>query len=220
MKAWVFDMDDTLYPEHAYARSGLRHVGDYLQRELGVANAAQRLLAVLDSGVRGRIFDVVLEEAGLDAGIIGDLVRLYREHLPQIALYPDARAVLDDLAGSSPLALITDGPRVCQRRKIEALQLHRWFEVMVVTDEAGRDRWKPHPWGYQAVEQALGVDGSQCVYLGDNPTKDFITAKSRGWVTVRVDRGDRLNPSTAPSAQHEAAFVVGDLTEAMSLNIG
>lgn len=212
MTVVVFDMDDTLFPEHAYARSGLAHVGAFLETEHGVQDAAARLLAVLETGVRGRIFNVILEEEGMGTELIPELVRRYRHHSPRISLYPEAPGVLDQLKGNSPLALITDGPKVCQRAKIAALALERWFDPILVTDEAGREHWKPHPWAYQTVEAHFGVAGHACVYIGDNPTKDFVTARARGWNTVRVDRGDRLNPCEVPDEAHEAAHVVADLS--------
>ena len=137
----VFDLDDTLYPERSYARSGLRHVGAYLSEAHGITDASDRLVALMEAGVRGRIFNAVLEKEGLSMALVPELVARYRAHLPAIALYPDALATLGRLRGSFELALITDGPAVCQRQKLRALELERWFTPALVTDEAGRDRY-------------------------------------------------------------------------------
>jgi len=214
----VFDLDDTLFPEHDYALSGLRYVGRYLEQAHGLSGAAERLVRALESGARGRIFNAVLAEYGLApariSALIPGLVERYRAHPPDIRLYPEAPAVLAALRGRFPLALITDGPAICQRAKLAALALD--LDQVIVTDELGRAFWKPHPLPYQRVEERFGVPGAGCCYIGDNPTKDFVTARARGWRTARVDRGDRLNPSAAPSDDHEARWVVGNLTEALT----
>ena len=40
LRAVVFDLDDTLYPEHAYARGGYRAVAAWGEERLGLPRAA------------------------------------------------------------------------------------------------------------------------------------------------------------------------------------
>ena len=57
----AFDLDDTLYPERAFVRSGFRVVSDYLLRS-GIVNRRlfSDLEAAFESGIRGRTFNHVL----------------------------------------------------------------------------------------------------------------------------------------------------------------
>ena len=211
MIAVTFDLDDTLMSERAYAHSGLRHVGALIEARHGAQGAGERLVAILESGVRGSVFDAYFAEMGLERGEIPSLVRAYREHLPDVRLYPDAPPVLDALRGWVFLALITDGPAVCQRAKLAALGVAPRFDHVLVTDERGPDAWKPHPWSYAAVAEASGCAPDRCVYIGDNPKKDFVTPRALGWRTVRVCRPDRLHDHAVPDAAHEAEVVAAGL---------
>ena len=191
MIAVAFDLDDTLMSERAYAHSGLRHVGGLLEARHGVVGAGARLVAILESGVRGSVFDAYFAEVGLDRAEIPELVRAYRAHAPDVRLYDDAAPLLDALRGRVFLALITDGPAVCQRAKLAALDLAPRFDLVLVTDERGADAWKPHPWSYARVAEAAGCPPDRCVYVGDNPTHDIDPCNQEGWTTVRIRRSGR-----------------------------
>src|SRR5262249_677416 len=134
-----------------------------------------------------------LRRHGLEASLneVRRAVSLYRTHWPCIQLAPDAIAALHALAARSSveLALLTDGFAVTQWSKIEALGLRRWLRQMVVTDDLGPDRvyWKPHPRAFQWL-QGEGRSADACVYVADNPRKDFDAPARLGWRTIRLCR--------------------------------
>jgi len=199
----VLDIDDTLYLERDYAASGFSAVGAHLNSaEFGPAACA-----ALERGVRGRIFNEVLDELSLDlpVGGVGELVQVYREHTPKIELLADARAAIETWSGRGLLAAITDGPLSSQRAKAEALGLARWCCPVVFTAELGEGRGKPHPAAYLKVETDLGLRPDQCIYIADNPAKDFITPNERGWTTLRVRRPRSLHEAvdSGPDVQWE-----------------
>lgn len=191
----VLDIDDTLYLERDYAASGFRAVG----RHLGQPRFAEAAVAALERGVRGSIFDEVLEELGIDPGPggIGELVGVYRGHPPEIELLEDARARIEDWSQRAKLAVITDGPLASQEAKAGALGLHDWCSPIIYTAKLGEGRGKPHPAAFLQVEAALGLDPSDCAYIADNPAKDFVTPSARGWTTVRVRRPGSLHEAVA-----------------------
>jgi len=200
VQAVVFDLDDTLYPEHQFVAGGFREVSSYL-RQAGLAQA-DLFPALWDRfrrGVRGSIFDEVLAEAGLapDRQLVAELVAVYRAHRPAIALYPDADALLCRAFGSKRLGLLTDGPAQVQQSKVQALDIAALFDVLVCTDALGRQYWKPHPAGYQCIMDQLGLAGPECLYVGDNPLKDFAGARSLAWHTAHIHRDDGIYCSAA-----------------------
>jgi putative hydrolase of the HAD superfamily len=191
----VLDIDDTLYLERDYAASGFAAVAAHLDcPEFGPAACA-----ALERGVRGRIFNEVLTQLGLKppSGGIGELVRVYREHKPTIALLEDARTAIEEWSERGLLAAITDGPLASQQAKAHALGLAQWCRPIVFTAELGEGRGKPHPAAYIKVETVLGLRPDQCVYIADNPSKDFITPNERGWTTLRVRRPRSLHEAEA-----------------------
>src|SRR5262245_8923381 len=110
--AIVLDIDDTLYLERDYVRSGFEAVGRYARRELRIEDFADRAWAAFESGTRGTIFDDVLNDcvARADDALITELVARYRTHTPTIGLVDDARDALGRWHGTVALAAVTDGP--------------------------------------------------------------------------------------------------------------
>ena len=86
------------------------------------------------------------------------------------------------------LGIITDGPAIAQKKKLEALEAFQDFDKIIVTDELGRDYWKPNGKSFQLMARDLGVDYREMVYVGDNPEKDFYRQKIYPIHTVRVER--------------------------------
>lgn len=215
-RAVVFDLDDTLYLESDYAGSGFVAVGEWAKAELGLSDFADRCRRAFASGERGRVFDAALAAAGRssDRATIAAMVEVYRHHEPDIALASDASAWLDALPEDTGIALVTDGYREAQARKIAALGLaDRGFAPIVITDRWGRDFWKPHPRAFETVADELGLAGSDLAYVADNPAKDFIAPRRLGWRTVQIARSGRVHHSEPPSPDHRADTVIATLDD-------
>jgi putative hydrolase of the HAD superfamily len=188
--AIVLDIDDTLYLERDYVRSGFEAVGRWAQTELGIKEFGTLAWAAFEAGARGRIFDEVLKscKSPYDEEIITEMVARYRDHSPDIAMAADARSALERWHGTLALAAITDGPLPSQQAKTTALQLGQWIPLVVFTATLGNGKGKPHPAAFELVQKTLAVSGERCVYVADNPSKDFVAPKQLGWRTVRVRR--------------------------------
>jgi putative hydrolase of the HAD superfamily len=198
--AIVLDIDDTLYLERDYVRSGFDAVDRWARHELGIEDFGPRAWAWFEAGQRDTIFDQVLRDCGrpADDAVVTELVARYRTHSPSISLVPDARAALERWTGTVEMAAVTDGPVSSQQAKSRALELDRWIAPVVYTAELGHGLGKPHPAAFELVQESLGVDGKRCVYVADNPAKDFEGPKALGWRTVRVRRHLGLH-ADAPS---------------------
>lgn len=185
----VLDVDDTLYLERSYVRSGFLAVGDLVAAERGIDGVGATLWDGFVDGVRGDAFDRALIAHGIDPepGLIADLVGHYRRHRPTIELLEDAARLIDRLRGRAT-GVITDGPAVSQRAKVDALGLPSILGEIIVTSELGDGFAKPHPRAYQQVESVYGAAPRRCWYIGDNPAKDFVTPLERGWTAVRIRR--------------------------------
>ena len=196
IKAVIFDLDDTLYPERAYAFSGFAAVAAAFEDQLGdPAGAEARMGELFDSEHRSRVFDALLTERGLPEDpelIIKHMIQIYRTHRPDISLYPDADAALTHMRGRFKLGLITDGLSESQWAKIDALKLRSRFGEIVVTSELGPDCAKPHPRAFELMTDRLGIEPTGCVYVADNPAKDFIAANALGWLSIQIIRPDGI----------------------------
>lgn len=200
--ALVFDLDDTLCLERDFAHSGYAAVGAWLAQSHGIEGFAARCRALLAAGERRAIFDRALAASGLAGAqipeLVPELIARYRAHAPRISLCPDARRCLD--RHGPGLALITDGFEATQRAKIAALDLPRWCDLIIPTGQWGADFFKPHPRAFLAVEAARA--GRRCVYIGDNAAKDFLTPNRRGWLSIALERPERMHPGPPPGPDH------------------
>jgi putative hydrolase of the HAD superfamily len=186
---FVFDLDDTLYLERQFVRSGFDAVGAHVQERFGISDFAARAARVFRHGDRSRVFDALVGHYGLDAGLIPSLVALYRDHDPQIALAPDVARWLQRHRHSHRIAVITDGTAGTQMNKLRALKLDNGdIAPIICTDRWGRDFWKPHPRSFEHVADHYRVPGRHCVYIADNPAKDFIAPRALGWRTIQIVR--------------------------------
>ncbi len=217
----LFDLDDTLYPEVEFVRSGFRAVAATLSQQAGLP--VDRVVGALDRALvqhgRGRTFDHALTELGLPATTdgIARLVQVYREHVPRLSLHPDAARLLGRLAARSiPMGLVTDGDPSVQRRKVAALGLGSVFRALVYTWDRGSECQKPHPSGFLEALAQLGVAPCQALYVGDNPTKDFQGARRVGLLTVRVRRGAHRDLEAALGCEPDAEIASLDSLESVA----
>jgi len=221
IKIIVFDLDDTLYPERQFAESGFRAVSTWLKSS-GITEKElfPEMWRQFCEGTRGTVFNDVLKGAGIvpEDSLIKKLVDVYRAHKPTVSLYPDALFILNHFHEKKKLGLLTDGYLQTQENKVKALEIEHFFDIMVLTDEIGRKFWKPHPSGYKKVMDRFGLSGNECLYIADNPKKDFYGALSLGWKTVQIKRADGIYRDEASTdTDCQADITVGDLYQLVTV---
>jgi putative hydrolase of the HAD superfamily len=210
LQAVLFDLDDTLYPERDYVRSGFRAAAARVEGMLGIPRDTvfEELWGYFQAGVRGNTYNTWLESHGLEAERwVPELVTEYRKHLPDIQLHQGVDELLEELAAIYRLGLITEGHTVSQQNKLKALGLEAVFEVVVITDMEDRAFWKPHTRPYTNALEQLGILPERSVYVGDNPRKDFFGARQLGMHTVRVQWPGGLNTDLQPETPAHGADV-------------
>lgn len=209
----VFDLDDTLYKEHAYVLSGLDAVARRVSMESGLP-AAKILSEMLASS------DPMAVAAKKGVQPVEVYVDLYRNHYPSISLDPAALHVLNELkAQGVPMAMITDGRSVGQRNKYLALGLDRYIpaERLLISEETGAE--KTSPLAFRKLMEAF-PDEKNWTYIGDNPAKDFIHPNALGWTTImlRDNFNENIHPQTLSSdSSHRPAHTVFSLQQALDI---
>jgi putative hydrolase of the HAD superfamily len=182
----VFDLDDTLYDELTYVRSGFRAVAQWGENELGInAGRSFTLLSEIhDREGRGRIFDLWLD----GRASVAKAVDIYRHHIPQIELWTSASLVISALS-HLPMYIVTDGHKVVQDKKLTALGLRRHVRHAYITHRYGIAHAKPSTFCFELIARREGRPLSELVYVGDNPAKDFVGLNAAGAHTIRVLTG-------------------------------
>jgi putative hydrolase of the HAD superfamily len=187
----AFDLDDTLYPEETFVRSGFSAVAGFLQERWGVsaAEAFAVMWRSLEQRGRSSQFDDVVRELGLTGSqSVAELIRVYRHHRPSITLPAESRETLDALQ-PRPLYLVTDGHKVVQQHKIDALGLRPYFRHAYLTHRYGVHNRKPSTRVFELMMRRERCGADEIVYVGDDPSKDFRGIRPLGIHTLRVRTG-------------------------------
>lgn len=195
VEAFVFDVDDTLYLERDYVRSGFSAVGTWARNE-GLPDVSGTCWAMFNQGLRGNVFDLALAHHGVgqSPGLVDTMVQVYRTHRPEIELLVDAKRSLSDLSGLGyPIAVLTGGPVRSQERKVEALGLGDLCDPIVYSGCWGPAFDKPSTRAFRIVEELTGLTSSQLCYVADNPARDFPGTLKRNWKVVRIRRSSGLH---------------------------
>src|SRR5262249_19457776 len=104
----------------------------------------------------------------------------------RMELFPEVPATLERLRRQGvPLALVTNGDRGQQRRKIEQFDLARFFDVILIEGEFGAG--KPDDRVYQHVLEALGIRALDAWMVGDNLEWDVAGPQRLGMRGIWVD---------------------------------
>lgn len=208
----VFDLDDTLYEELAYVRSGFRAVAAWGEERFGLDATASfdRLNHLLETEGRGHVFDRWL--AG--RGSVREAVRVYRHHQPDITAWDAALRTLGALQ-DYPLYLVTDGHKVVQANKLKALGIAPLFRHCYLTHRYGIAHAKPSPRCFELIRRRERCAWEDLAYVGDNPAKDFVNLNPPGVQTVRVLTGQHRNVVAKPG--FEARHRIRSLDELPAL---
>jgi putative hydrolase of the HAD superfamily len=187
----VFDMDDTLYDESTYMKSGFRAVSEHLAAnfEIDGTKAFDILLNVESKSGRGKVFDVALAELKIfSRRRVRECISVYRLHNPSIELNEDAVRCLNRFS-HLPLYVVTDGNKIVQRKKVASLNLLSKVKRAFVTHQYGRAAAKPSPYCFERIARIEGTPPEKIFYIADNPHKDFVGIRPKGFRTIRIRQG-------------------------------
>jgi len=180
----IFDLDDTLYNEIDYIRSGYHAVAEAYPDKDGLD------VLLWEAYTKGqKAFDTVFPSVGLGPEDVMKAVRIYRDHFPVLALSDEVREYVASLGKTHRIGIITDGRPEGQRQKIRSLGLDSIFswDDIIITDELGGTAFrKPAPDAYIKMQERWGLPFGEMLYVGDNPAKDFTAPLQLGMGAVRI----------------------------------
>jgi putative hydrolase of the HAD superfamily len=181
-KIFVFDLDDTLYSERDFEKSGIEFVYDNL-------NIKHISLEIILNN-RNNWIELIID--GTNNQITKQMVLdIYRNHFPSIQLYNDSKIFLEKLLSQgNEMSLITDGRSITQRNKLRALGIESFFKTIVISEEVNSE--KPSENNFKMVMNSKHTENY--IYIADNPNKDFITPNNLGWTSIcLLDRGKNVH---------------------------
>lgn len=217
VKAVIFDLDDTLISEIEYIKSGYNHIAAIIEGRLKInkKQVFDDLLSLFRENPQN-VFNRLYEKYHIEYSneMILDLVKEYRGHYPNIQFYNDVLLCLDGLKRLGiKTGIITDGYAITQHQKLRAVEANKYFDVIIVTDELGRDYWKPHPKAFELIREKLKVNFDEMIYIGDNPEKDFYIKTIYPIKAIRIVRKDIVHSSKIYHKSIEEDYRIESLEE-------
>jgi putative hydrolase of the HAD superfamily len=141
--------------------------------------------------------------------ILAELTRgVARRRLTQ---YPNVRAVLEELRGRFPLAVVTDAQSAWARAELHQVGLLDFFDPIVVSGDHGFR--KPDPQLFTLALRALRVAPNRAMYVGNDMYRDIHGARRLGMTTVLFasDQGVKTYEDVAPD------FIITDHRELLGI---
>lgn len=203
VRAVVFDLDGTLYDYQScdlYAQGKLRN---YCLKRYGLEEkefnqlygsaketVKKRLGSVAASHNRMLYAQVFLELLGQKpAELALEMYDLYwNAMLKYMELFPYVLPLFRELKERQvKIALLTDLTAHIQHRKIQRLGIGPYIDVLVTSEEAGRE--KPDRAMFGLVFQKLGLHPWEAVMVGDDRKKDMEGALAAGMYRLLFSPG-------------------------------
>ena len=186
IKGVIFDLDDTLYGEKQYVRSGYKKIAEYLGRE----DADDKLWGYFEAGKPA--IDTYLQEIS-EMDKKAECLNIYINQMLEITLYDGVKEMIQELKNKGiKVGIITDGRPEGQKSKLKALGLEVLMDDIIITDELGGIQFiKPNDISFRIMQNRWRIPFEQIIYVGDSPNKDFQAPKQlgMGWniLLMRMD---------------------------------
>lgn len=221
IKTVIFDLDDTLYDELDYCKSGFTAVAKFLANlpntppSLTADSIFTALWEQFSAGNHKKTFNIALNKLKIDYNdeTIQNLVSIYRSHKPAIKLSSNTKKILDTLSSNYKLALLTDGFLPAQQLKVDALGIEHYFDAIIYTEALGRDCWKPSPAGFEYLLKKLKEKPKNCVYVADNAEKDFIAPNKLGLATIQLVGPANVHKTPPTETQATPDLIIASISQ-------
>jgi 2-haloacid dehalogenase len=223
-RALFFDADDTLFDYPAAERSAWTAVLDRYRIPLPLENVipAYRLHNLnlwrefeqgrtTQDSLRVERFRRLFSEFGIGRVPIHAISDFYLEALAENSqLLDGALGLVSGLAARLPLVLVTNGIGRVQRRRFRRSPISRYFQTVIISEEAGFA--KPDPRILEPALNKLNIGASEALLIGDSVSSDMACARNAGmdfcW----------YNPDSLPSpADYTPRFIVKELADIAAL---
>lgn len=193
IKGVIFDLDDTLYPEKQYVRSGYRAIAG----KLGYEEAEEKLWNYFLEGKNA--IDELLDELGQQERK-AECLEAYRNHMPDIAFYDRVGDCIRELKNLDiKIGIITDGRVNGQKNKIAALGLDKITDDIIITDELGGEQFrKPNDIAFRIMQCRWRIPFGEMAYVGDNLMKDFQAPRQLGMRCIYFENPDGIYYNGSP----------------------
>jgi putative hydrolase of the HAD superfamily len=224
IRAVCFDLDNTLWDAEVVISRAEDHLHGWLEQHYPLlpqaysvsAMRAERLRMIHAepevahdlSHVRRECLARHAAAVGYGSDLAEQALEVFLTARNQAELFADVGSALARLRQRYTLASLTNG-----NADLVRIGIQEWFAVSLTAADVGVA--KPHARAFERVVQALGLDASEVIYVGDDPHLDIAGARAAGLRTAWMNR----KHAEWPDELLPADFVVTDCYE-LSVALG
>jgi putative hydrolase of the HAD superfamily len=189
----AFDADDTLWrsedsfhhAEHRFAELLSPFVPKGIDLDAALRATEKADLSISGYGVKAFTLSMVraaieVSDGAVPSAVIGELIDLGRSMLTEsVHLLPHVPEVLETVAASTKVVLITKGDLVHQTRKVTTSGIeHHFAEIEIVLEKDSAS--------YQKILHRLGVEAERFCMVGNSVRSDILPVMAIGAHAVHV----------------------------------
>jgi HAD superfamily hydrolase (TIGR01509 family) len=195
VKGVLIDLDNTLYPYEINHKRSMEKCINRCEQQYGVSRDKftaffkpsrekihHQLFGQAASHSRLLYFQTFAESLYnyTNPAFALDMEDVYwSEFLTGMTFYPEAETFLQNMqAAGIPSCIVTDLTSQIQFRKWQQLDLGRYVQFMVSSEESGVE--KPDPAIFNLALEKLSLNASEVIMIGDNYEKDIKGAEALG----------------------------------------
>ncbi|MCK5548666.1 MAG: HAD family hydrolase, partial [Thermoplasmata archaeon] len=206
LKAVLFDLDDTLFDRDKAQLEMIATIMQKYQQLFEGVDEESIVKAFIESDKKAttefdqgaNIDDVrvgrsvrFLNALGLSTAPAEEMTAFYLDAYPTLNVpMKGVDSVIKDLAVRFQLGIVTNGSPDHQYQKLNTLNIKRFFECVVISEDVGIR--KPDPEIFWKATSLLGREPEECLYVGDLLETDMLGAKRARiqacWLNARGKR--------------------------------
>lgn len=179
-KNWIFDLDDTLYPEIDYIKPAYFRLSKEIEQRNGipVESSYNFLLDEFIRGNRHKLFDRFITSFGLNSSSMEYMLSILRSVTIEngLQMYPHMIDFIEKLKEKEVTCfVVTNGNVEQQRNKINHLGIARHFAEIVYANNLTP---KPDPASWYFLKRKFNLNESESVYVGDAQSDELFAVNS------------------------------------------
>jgi len=201
-KAVLFDLDGTLLNRDQSVELFINQQYERLYALLSYIPKEQYVSRFIELDNRGyvwkdKVYQQLISEFNIPSVTWEELLQDYIDNFKYHCVgFPHLREMLEELKNNKiALGMITNGYGQFQMDNIKALDIEKYFDVILVSEWEGIK--KPNPQIFMNALEKLNVEPSESVFIGDHPENDVkagqnvgmkgILKKDNQWTDIEAD---------------------------------
>jgi phosphoglycolate phosphatase/putative hydrolase of the HAD superfamily len=207
-KAFIFDVDGTLYQQEKLRRHILRNIARYFFTNPWKAVEAvisilsfryalekMRSMSAMDEPISDRQLELASDMCFINIDKIKHHVNRWMENEPLEILdkvkYPYSDLFFREAKTKGyRLAALSDYPL---KNKLEALGWEHVFDIQMSSMDSNINRLKPDPVGIIHIMKQFGLNADEVIYIGDRHDIDTETASNAGVDCIIIGTNNNVN---------------------------